>query len=62
MAKLRNKILEKLASEGRISYLSGDEEQDIYKSTHKRITQYKQILAKREYYSHIAAEKVIMDA
>ena len=62
MARLRNKILEKLASEGRISFISANEEQDIYKSTHERMIQYNRVLSKRAYYSHILANETILNS
>jgi hypothetical protein len=62
MEKLRNGILEKLASEGKISHMSEDEQQEIYKSTHERMIRYKQILSKREYYSYIIASSQILNS
>lgn len=62
MAKLKNEILEKLASEGRISHISMNEVQDMYKSTHERMNNYKRTLTKREYYSHISAGKLILNS
>ena len=62
MVKLENKILDRLISEGRVSHMSMEEEYDIYKSTHKRMTQYKQTLSKRTFYSHIVASKQILNS
>lgn len=62
MGKLRNKSIEKFASEGKMNHMSGDEAYRIYKSTHKRMNKYKQTLAKREYYSHIIAGNLILNS
>lgn len=62
MAKLRNKLIEKLASERRISHLSEDEEYNISKNTMERMTQYKLVLAKRAYSSHIIASNQILNS
>lgn len=62
MARLKNKILEKLASEGRISFMSANEEYNIYQSTHEKMVQYKQTLTKRQYSSHILADRTILNS
>jgi type IV secretory pathway component VirB8 len=62
MARLRNKILEKLASEGRISFMSADEEYNIYQSTHERMIQYNRVLSKKAYSSHVLANETILNS
>jgi hypothetical protein len=62
MTELKNNILEKLASEGRISFIPEDETYEIQRKTTEKMTQYKRLLSKREYYSHVAAGKVILNS
>jgi hypothetical protein len=62
MEKLKNKILEKLASEERISFMPIEEAYNIYLKTHEKMTNYKRTLAKRQYYSHIQASQTVLRA
>lgn len=62
MEGLKNSIIEKLASEGRISLMPIEEAYHIYLKTHEKMVNYKRILAKREYYSHIQANQRVLRA
>jgi len=59
---LKNKTIERLASEERITHMSSLEGYEIYVATHKRMTAYKRLFLKRNYYSHINAENLIFNA
>jgi hypothetical protein len=62
MTGLKNDILEKLALEGRISFMPQEEEYDIYLKTHGRMTRYNRLLLKSTYFSHIVASNLILNA
>lgn len=62
MARLRNKTIEKLVKEGRVSHIPIKEVEKIYLKTREKIEQYKIILIKRTHASYILAGKLVYNS
>lgn len=58
---LKNSIIEKLASEGKITYIPTEESKKIYDNLVKRGIEYKREYRRKEFYSYIAASKLVLD-
>ncbi len=59
---LKNSVIEKLASEGKITYLPAEESRNIYFNLAKKGIEYKRAYKRKEFYSHIAASKLVLNA
>ena len=62
MVKLRNKTIEVIAKEGRISHLPLKEEHKIFTKSHKRMTLYTIKLIKRTQASYNLARNLIYNS
>jgi hypothetical protein len=59
---LKNSVIEKLASEGKITYLPAEESSKIYCNIIKKGIEYQRTYKRKEFYSHIAASKIVLNA
>lgn len=59
---LKNSVIEKLASEGKITYLSAEESHQIRKRTYERMTNYQRDYSKKSKFSYDAARKLIINS
>ncbi len=58
---LKNSTIEKLASEGKITYIPAEESRKIYDNLVKKGIEYKREYRRKEFYSHIAASKLVLN-
>ena len=59
---LKNNTLEKLTAEGKVSHLSEEESSRIYQNLSKKSIDYRRIYKRKEFYSHVAASKLILNS
>lgn len=59
---LKNSVIEKLASEGKITYLPAEESYEIHKRISEKMTNYLRDYAKKTKASYDAASKIILNA
>ncbi|HOF44558.1 MAG TPA: hypothetical protein PLE51_00900 [Candidatus Pacearchaeota archaeon] len=59
---LKNSIIEKLATEGKITYIPAKESKKIYDNLIKRGIEYKRKYKRKEFYSHIAASELVLNS
>jgi hypothetical protein len=58
---LKNSVIEKLASEGKITYLTAEESCNIIQKTYRRMAEYLRDYAKKDKASYNAARKIILN-
>ena len=59
---LKNRTIEKLTAEGKVSYLSREEAYEIRKSTYERMKEFSRREIKREFEAEQEAKKIILNA
>jgi hypothetical protein len=62
MLKLRNRTVEKLKRNKKVSYIPREEAYEIYKSTAERMEKYSREYSRKEKASEIAASKLILNS
>lgn len=59
---LKNRTIEKLTAEGKVSYLSREEAYEIRKSTYERMKEFSRREIRREFEAEQEAKKIILNA
>lgn len=59
---LKNRTIEKLTAEGKVSYLSREEAYEIRKSTYERMKEFSRREIRREFEAEQEAKKIILKA